>query len=191
MENGIAKSPGRNRFQQIKYEAKLIENPADKLAQRMLELFEDVYVETEKREASDDWKIDNLEYDLRTSKYIVDKARADKAYAQHIYAALCNNEFQRNSVWPILTDKRWSCSWRYAGGIVADIMGEGDYIDWYCSGIRGDEGVPDGEFQTWTAAQQEEYLEWKRSVPESTITEEVRQDLFDLGWVQVDSTDKF
>ncbi|MFM1845778.1 MAG: hypothetical protein RIS19_251, partial [Actinomycetota bacterium] len=50
-------------------------------------------------------------------------------------AALCNNEFVKNDVWPILKDETWSCTWRYAGGVVSDIQ-EGDgYLDWYCSGM--------------------------------------------------------
>ena len=88
-------------------------------------------------EASDEWKIDNLEYDLRSSEYIHEKCK-DEFYAQNLYAAMCNREFVKNDVWPILTDNRWSCSWRHAGGIIADIQQEGDYIDWYCSGIRGE-----------------------------------------------------
>jgi len=80
-------------------------------------------------------KQDDLEYDLRSTEWVIEKVKADKVYAQHLYAAMCNNDFMRNEVWPILTEKKWSCSWRHAGGIIADMRGEGDYIDWYCSGI--------------------------------------------------------
>lgn len=133
-------------------------------------------------EESDEWKIDNLEYDLRTNPVIISKCQ-DPIYAQHIYAALCNNDFQKNDVFPILTEKTWSCSWRYAGGIVADIRQEGDYIDWYCSGIRGKEDMLDEEFQQLTKDQQEHYLQIKAYVSESVVTDEVRQDLFNMGWL--------
>ena len=83
-------------------------------------------------------RIDNLEYDLLTTDWILEKVRGDDVYAQNLYAAMCNNDFQKLEVLPVLKDQRWSCSWRYAGGIVADMQQHGDYIDWYCSGIRGD-----------------------------------------------------
>jgi hypothetical protein len=134
-------------------------------------------------EETEEWRKENLEYDLRTNGKIIEKCK-DPVYAQHIYAALCNNEFQKNDVYPILSDKRWSCSWRHAGGIVADIREEGDYIDWYCSGIRGhDEDVTDFDFNNMTEDQKQNYLESKAYVSESVVTDEVRKDLFDLGWI--------
>ena len=117
----------------------------------------------------------NLEYDLRTSEHMLNRVRSSKNYAQNLYAAMCNREFQRNDTWPILTDRRWSCSWRYAGGIVADMRKSGDYIDWYCSGMGGlsydpDEGLKQGY------------------VPESAVTDEIRADLFRMGWQVIDDS---
>jgi hypothetical protein len=132
-------------------------------------------------ESTEEWKIDNLEYDLRTNSKIIEKC-ANNVYAQHVYAALCNNEFQRNDVYPILTDKRWSCSWRHAGGIVADIQQTGDYIDWYCSGMRG-EILSDQEFDELSDEQKNEYIELDQYVSEGTITDEIRRDFFELGWI--------
>lgn len=86
----------------------------------------------------------SLEYDLRFTDWIVKKIRESDDYSQKLYAALCNNEFQRMEIFPILRDQRWSCSWRYAGGIIAEIKQRGDYLDWYCS---GDEGVVDPEIR--------------------------------------------
>lgn len=124
---------------------------------------------TAKREADEKWKQNNLEYDLRSTKWICDKAKATEAYAQNIYAALCNQSWQRNEVWPLLKGEHWGCSWRYAGGIVADMREQGDYIDWYCSGIR-DADAPNNGF-----------------VAEGVVTEEIREDFFKLGWIPVDS----
>ena len=61
----------------------------------------------------------------------------DDAYAHKLYAALCNTEWQPNEVMDILKENTWSTSWRSAGGIVAHLRGEGDYMDWYCSGNEG------------------------------------------------------
>lgn len=108
----------------------------------------------------------NLEEDIRACAWMLKKVQDRETYAQNLYAAMCNNVFQRNEVWPRLRDEYWSCSWRSAGGIVAELRGQGDYIDWYCSGIIG-VGEADS-FQGY--------------VSESTITDEIRQDLFAIGW---------
>lgn len=104
----------------------------------------------------------NLEYDLRTNDWILEKVRTDKKYAQHLYAALCNNDFQKQDVVEILKDNTWSCSWRSAGGIIADMRQKGDYIEWYLSGVSLN---IDNDI-----------------VPEGDVTDEVRSDLLKLGW---------
>ena len=108
----------------------------------------------------------NLEEDIRACAWMLKKVQDRETYAQNLYAAMCNNVFQPNEVWPRLRDEYWSCSWRSAGGIVAELRGQGDYIDWYCSGIMG-VGEADS-FQGY--------------VGESTVTDEIRQDLFAIGW---------
>jgi hypothetical protein len=120
------------------------------------------------READLEWQKDNMEYDLRSTKWICNKVKSNKTYAQNLYAAMCNMQFVKNEVWPLIKDQRWSASWRYAGGIVADMREEGDYIDWYCSGIQGE---PDAD---WIDL---------GHVPEGTVTDEIREDLLKLGWI--------
>ena len=123
---------------------------------------------------------DSLEYDLRTTEWVIEKVKSDSVYAQHLYAAICNNDFQRNDVWPILTGKTWSCSWRYSGQIIAKICGEGDYLDWYCSGIVGE------DLEQWDILSEDSkkrILETKAHVAESDVTDEIRKDLFKLGWI--------
>ena len=134
------------------------------------------YIKTDRerkleREQDPEWQKNNLEYDLRSTDWMVAKVRASEAYAQNLYAAMCNNDFQRLDVMPILKNETWSCSWRYAGGIVADMCGSGDYIDWYCSGIRND-GYQDDLLQKYP----NDY------VSESIVTDEIREDLLKLGW---------
>ena len=108
----------------------------------------------------------SLEQDLLKTEYIRTKCRERDAYAQNLYAALCNNRFFKY-------DEEWTCSWRYAGGLVAELIRNNDsintvrdsmdYMDWYCSGIGADncEGY----------------------VAESCVTSEIANDLLNLGWI--------
>ena len=118
----------------------------------------------------------SLDFDLVQCDWIVARVREDRIYAQNLYAALCNTEWQEQDAWEVLRDRTWSCSWRGAGGIVADIRGEGDYMDWYCSGMmtnHPDDDLGDAPRRKTGA------------VPEGTVTEEIRQDLLSIGWQQV------
>ena len=122
----------------------------------------------------------NMEYNLLTTDWILAKVRAKESYAQNLYAAMCNNDFVKLEVVPILRQDPdrdcWSASWRGAGGIVADMRQQGDYIDWYCSGIG--EGLGNGD---------PDHV--KGYVPEGCITDEIRNDLQQLGWAIVPGGD--
>ena len=112
----------------------------------------------------------DLEQDLHRSPVILEKVKEDR-YAQNLYAAMCNMQWQYlGSEWALeagdlaalaLADT-WSCSWRYSGGIVAELQGQGDYMSWYCSGIGL---APTSGY-----------------VSEGTVTDEIRADLAGLGW---------
>jgi hypothetical protein len=156
----------------------------DPVRDDILEMYLNMSKETAQLEANPDWAKNNLEYDLRTTDWILQKVRNSKVYAQNLYAALCNNSFQRNAVWPILKDEQWSCSWRYAGGIIADMREEGDYMDWYCSGIRDTLSDPtENELNSWTKEQLEAHTTiYKYYVGESFVTDTIRNDLVELGW---------
>ena len=158
-------SPERHSFH-IECEMKRVEegDKTPEQAEEMIKFYQSWRERETEKEQQPEFKIDNLEYDLRSSDYIFEKCK-DEFYAQNLYAAMCNNDFVRNDVWPLLTDKRWSCSWRYAGGIIADIQEKGDYIDWYCSGITGNNTRTSGY------------------VGEGFITDEIKNDLKKLGWV--------
>ena len=59
----------------------------------------------------------------------------DESYARAFYAALCNVQWLHFSETP---EGANGCTWRYAGGIVAEMRGCGeDYMDFYCSGNEG------------------------------------------------------
>ena len=95
----------------------------------------------------------NLDFDLMRSDSIIEKCKT-KIYAQHLYAALCNNTFIKNC-------HTYSCSWRMSGGIVADLRNCGEsYIDWYCSGIS----------------------DHPELMSEGCVSDEIREDLLNLGW---------
>jgi hypothetical protein len=189
----ISKSPERNTFQRESFLRRRIEegkspNHPDVVA--MVEYYDQYDKQKEEREENLEWRENNLEYDLRSTDWILEKVRESEAYAQNLYAAMCNRDFQRLDVLPVLKDQRWSCSWRYAGGIIADMREEGDYIDWYCSGMRGDE-LSQEEFNDLTVDRQEEYLEKQAYVPEGVVTDEIQSDLKKLGWIVLDSDDDY
>lgn len=142
----------------------------------------------QQQEANPEWQKNNLEYDLRSTKWICDKVKTREEYAQNLYAAMCNNSFQKLDVWQLLTDAKYSCSWRYAGGIIADMQETGDYIDWYCSGIKG--CASEDELAAMTEEQREKY-HWmnKHFVGESVVTDEIREDLKLLGWIVIADAD--
>jgi len=165
------------------YRDSLAEDPLNESAKGMIEYYEDYDRQDKDREIDLEWRKDNLEYDLRSTRWIIEKAKSDNVYAQHLYAAICNNEFQRNDVWPILTGKKWGASWRHAGAIVADMREQGDYMDWYCSGIHSDEAIDDEVFQNMDDHQRREFFEAKAYVSESAVTDEIREDLLKLGWI--------
>jgi hypothetical protein len=62
------------------------------------------------------------------------------------------------------------------------MRGEGDYIDWYCSGIKGEDVTEQSEWNMLTQEQQTFYKEGIAYVSESVVTDEIREDLARLGW---------
>lgn len=94
----------------------------------------------------------DMEMDLYRSKHLCKKVQ-NEVYAQALYAAMCNNVFEKEGT-------EWSVSWRTAGDIVAKMVGKGCYLDYYCSGMMNDDYRTD----------------------EGTVTPEIKQDLESLGW---------
>jgi len=180
------RSPTRNEFRTKMHREKLAEDPLNEDAISSIQHYEDYDIQDKLRAQDPEWRKDNLEYDLRSTEWIIEKTKSDNVYAQHLYAAICNNEFQRNDVWPILTGKKWGASWRHAGAIVADMREQGDYMDWYCTGIQSDETIDEEVFQNMDDHQRQEFYEVKAYVSESIVTNEIREDLFKLGWIVIE-----
>ncbi len=179
----ISSSPERNTFQMESY-VKRCKEEGKEPSQEYLDMFLETQKDSMAKFDDSESRIDNLEYDLRTTDWILEKVRNNEAYAQNLYASMCNTDFIKNDVWPILTEKKWSCSWRYAGGIIADMRQEGDYIDWYCSGIRGGDELSE-DFEP-TPEQAERMKIVDQFVGEGHVTDEVRADLLKLGWIVVE-----
>jgi predicted DNA binding CopG/RHH family protein len=178
-----------NKDRQENLKRKIAKIPKDASAgDTLAEFYTNFLSQKEQQELDPEWAKNNLEYDLRASEYIVEKCK-DEYYAQNIYAALCNNDFRKNEVIPILMEDSWSCSWRYAGGIVADLRGEGDYLDWYCTGIQGD--IPDASYNEMTLESKLLYqMRKEKFVGEGYVTDEVREDLSKLGWIVLEQNEE-
>jgi hypothetical protein len=170
----VASSPNRHTFQKERA-IQRAEEAGKKPSQSYIDMWYQIKINEANKINDPKWQKDNLEYDLRSSKELCDKAKASNTYAQNLYAAMCNNDFAQNKVWPLLKNQTWSCSWRHAGGIVADMCEHGDYIDWYCSGIGNEESGYGLDHRPANGY-----------VPEGVVTDEIQKDLFDLGWIVVD-----
>jgi hypothetical protein len=106
----------------------------------------------------------NMEDDIKLSSKMMEKI-LDKTYAQNLYAAMCNNAWQKKEVWEILNNYVWTVSFRQAGAILAKLRGQGDYLDYYCSQLM--------------AEREDDY------VPEGKIIDEIKTDLKEIGWIDV------
>jgi len=170
----ISASPDRHSFQKEGY-IKRMEEKDEPPNEDYLDWFQTVLDQDRHKFDDPASRENNLEYDLLTTGWILEKVRASDAYAQNLYAAMCNMQWQKREVMPILKDQYWSCSWRYAGGIIADMQQKGDYIDWYCSGMGG--------LATIDAAEGDKYMAKMKYVSEGTVTQEISDDLYTLGWI--------
>jgi hypothetical protein len=134
----------------------------------------------------------DLVQDIENCPAIMAKIRAaNNRYAQNLYAAWCNMQWTKHTAWsdkagllaPLDSDNYWTASWRAAGGIVARLRDQGeDYMDYYCSGMRG--GL------SFDGKEDDQYFERTGYVSESVVTEEIASDLESLGWYPVPYKDE-
>jgi hypothetical protein len=84
--------------------------------------------------SNDQTKDLEIEYDLEKDLQVLKgKINEDYEFAQEVYAALCNMRWKKHY-------QTYSCSWRYAGGLIAEMLGmidSMDYCEFYCSGNEG------------------------------------------------------
>lgn len=168
----VASSPERHTFQMKNYVKRKEEEGLEPL-EEYIAMFKTWRQQDEANLVDPAWQKNNMEYDLRSSKELCDKVKASENYAQNLYAAMCNMEWRKRDLWPEMKEENWGCSWRHAGGIIADMREEGDYIDWYCSGIG--EGLGNGDLDGT-----------KGYIAEGVVTDEIKEDLKQLGWISVE-----
>ena len=70
----------------------------------------------------------DFETDLK--ELFAERICMDNNFAKRIYAAL-TNIIWKNGVY------KYSVTFRYAGSLLAEIQGKGNYMDWYCSAGEG------------------------------------------------------
>jgi len=180
MNKKVASSPERNTFQK-EGAIRRAEEAGEEPSQAYIDWWDQIKIDDANKIHDPAWQKNNMEYDLRSSKELCDKVKQSDNYAQNLYAAMCNMDWQSREFWQEMKGETWSCSWRHAGGIVADMQEKGDYIDWYCSGIGNSE---DGYGLAGNKPEQGAY------VPEGVVTEEIELDLNQLGWRPVPYTDE-
>jgi len=176
----VSSSPDRNTFQ-LEGAKKRAEEKGEEVPEFYINFWKTAKEQEVEQLEDPVWQKDNLEYDLRSTEWICNKVKASDNYAQNLYAAMCNMQFIKLDTIPILKDQRWSCSWRHSGGIIADMREQGDYIDWYCSGIGSQ---ADGYGLDGTVPELEK--DGRTYVPEGAVTEEIKEDLKKLGWVPIE-----
>ena len=81
-----------------------------------------------------------------------DRVRDDEGYARRLWSSLANVDW-----WHPETNSEGGYSFRAAGAVIAEMRGEGDYMDWYCCG------------------------------PYAVVDDEVRRRLRKLGWIYCDT----
>jgi hypothetical protein len=179
----VNSSPERHTFQKEGAIARAIEK-GEEPNQAYIEMWDQIKIDEANKIHDPAWQKNNMEYDLRSSKELCDKVKQSDNYAQNLYAAMCNMTWQSREFWQELKGEVWSCSWRSSGGIIADMREEGDYIDWYCSGIGNEEY---GNGLDGTKPVEDEA--GRTYVPEGQVTEEIELDLNRLGWRPIPWTD--
>jgi len=179
----VASSPERHTFQKEGY-IKRLEKEGKEPNPAYTAMYKTWREQDEENLKDPAWQKNNMEYDLRSSKELCDKVKASDVYAQNLYAAMCNMTWQSREFWQEMKGETWSCSWRHAGGIIADMREQGDYIDWYCSGIGSQDtgyGLSDKKPDLDE--------DGRTYVPEGQVTEEIELDLNRLGWRPVPYND--
>jgi hypothetical protein len=71
----------------------------------------------------------DFESDLQS---VAERAKSDEAFAQNLYGALCNMRWVHAEA-----EAPYHCTWRAASGLVAELRGCDDWLEYYCTGGEG------------------------------------------------------
>jgi len=97
----ISKSPERHTFQAEAY-VKRCEEEGKEPDEGYLNIYKSARQRDEENMVDPAWQKNNMQYDLRSTDWILAKVRESDSYAQNLYAAICNNDFCKREMWPIL-----------------------------------------------------------------------------------------
>lgn len=94
----------------------------------------------------------------------------DYRYCQNLYAALCDNDLVQNDSISIIMESTVVVTWRTSSDIVSGLLApESIYLDFYLSGMIYADESPEAMKAGF--------------VQEGTITDEIRADLLQVGWL--------
>ena len=116
---------------------------------------------------------------LRADQEILDKIQISEIYAQNMYAALCNNTFQQLDMIEMLKDVQWRISWRGADQIISELSNGKNRV-FYTSGY----GMPSNDLSGMQYEERNIHFSLGY-VCEGTITPEITEDLFRIGWKKI------
>ena len=69
-----------------------------------------------------------VDFEEDLDEVLGDRMRQSDNLCEQVWSAMAN------IIWEHESGEEFSASFRYAGGVVSDILGEGCYLDWYCCG---------------------------------------------------------
>ena len=102
----ISKSPDRYTFQ-VDGAKRRAEEKGEEVPEQYLEFWKTAKEQDAANLVDPKWQKNNMQYDLRSTEWILAKVRESDAYAQNLYAAICNNDFCKREMWPILNEEYW------------------------------------------------------------------------------------
>ncbi len=91
----ISRSPERYTFQKDSYIARC-EEKDEEISESYLQMYESYKEQHDRKFDNPESRINNLEYDLLTTDWILEKTRQSEVYAQNLYASMCNRDFVKN-----------------------------------------------------------------------------------------------
>ena len=117
---------------------------------------------------------------LCADQCILSKIRNYEKYAQNMYAALCNNIFQQINIIEMLKGTTWDIGSCIGAAQLIKRLSDGKYREMYCSGF----GMPSNELGDMHHEERLAHFDLGY-VCEGTITPEITEDLFRIGWKKI------
>jgi transposase-like protein len=100
----VSKSPQRYTFQKDRYVERQISEDKP-VSEDYLDMFDKMLEEHKNKFSDPTSHKNNMEYDLLTTDWILEKVRSSDSYAQNLYAAMCNMEWRKRELWQELKEE--------------------------------------------------------------------------------------